>query len=433
MLKPTINIKYNSKLLGLSSNFLKPTNNNNNNNYNNNNIGGTSKQIIFGNNINNNVNNNNNCKKYNNNNNNNINNRLIDNNNKNELLFGKRTFYTINNIDSSVDMNVILGKPKSADDVYQYMRELFNISPYCESIRIPFMSSERDIKDIKGIKLYGRKEEKSWIVIVGGKEPDQWTSISTTLYLGAMFSNQPLDNIDVLIFPIQNPIPYTGNANLPLQPHHHLQTYQPSTSVQVGQQHGFTSSVSSGRSSSSSSDSKSFNSSPSSTSSSIFNLLNDGSSSNNQNTRKSSIVFNDWLKRSKRKFENLDVKISKDGQPYILNSHSTLRKLAVTETELWDGGRKQFNASTLMDNGCGPNGGVGGVFDIPDSIDVSPISSIMGHGGKQSPNNFGFPKSQHHHPNYVIEIPNMYMQLSDDQLLQYSQKIMSEIRMMDSK
>ncbi|KAN0003601.1 hypothetical protein ACTFIZ_009777 [Dictyostelium cf. discoideum] len=149
-------------------------------------------------------------KKNNNNNNNNNNNRTIF---TNPQFQNKR-----------YEIFQSLSKPQSLKDTYKILGEISLESNYkAANIRISFFNQEKEKCDIRGVKLFSdninnyysnsNNSREGWVVIIGGRGPSQWNNISLSLYLAAILSQKPLSNFDVIIFPVENPIPIPNDTH----------------------------------------------------------------------------------------------------------------------------------------------------------------------------------------------------------------------------
>ncbi|KAK5577471.1 hypothetical protein RB653_002412 [Dictyostelium firmibasis] len=144
-----------------------------------------------------------------------FNNNNNNNNNKNNNL-NNRGFFTINPQfqNKSYEIFQSLSTPHSLKDTYRILGDISMGSNYkAANIRISFFNKEKDKCDIRGIKLFGDNSKDGWLVIIGGREPSQWNNISLSLYLAALFSQNPLTNFDVIIFPVENPIPISNDTH----------------------------------------------------------------------------------------------------------------------------------------------------------------------------------------------------------------------------
>ncbi|EFA75102.1 hypothetical protein PPL_11176 [Heterostelium album PN500] len=162
----------------------------------------------------------------------------------------KRTF--ISTQINSLNFDLIKKQPTSINEVNSYLSELSAHSPFAsENIRISFLSAEREIRSIKGLKLYGFNTERSWLVIVAGKEPNQWSTISLSSYEVRSSSSSSSSN--------NNQFSTNNNNNKKDSNYEYIANSK----------------------------------------------------------RVSSVVFNDWLKRSKKQFQTLNVELNSQLKPNI--------------------------------------------------------------------------------------------------------------------
>eukprot|EP01132_Coremiostelium_polycephalum_P008264 gene8264-10154_t len=195
-------------------------------------------------------------------------------------------------------LNQIQSKPQSLSKTYRILSDIAQNANYrSANICISFYNQERERCDIKGIKLYGsNSNDKSWIVIMGGREPNQWSTISLSLYLANLFSYQPLENFDILIFPVECPKLYMDTKMTMIQPQQQQLNLQFSNHQQ--QQ--------------------------------LISSNNSSSNNNNANNKinyypekKNNNVLNNWLKNSKRNFDHLNLDFnSSTGKPSITTTNN---------------------------------------------------------------------------------------------------------------
>ncbi|KAN0037171.1 hypothetical protein ACTFIV_002507 [Dictyostelium citrinum] len=147
------------------------------------------------------------------------------NNNNNNNFYKNRTFYTNPQFQNKrYEIFQSLSTPHSLKDTYKILGEISLGSNYkAANIRISFFNQQKEKCDIRGVKLFGGNNidnnySEGWLVIIGGREPSQWNNISLSLYLAAILSQKPLSNFDVIIFPVENPIPNDTHNNQKPQP-----------------------------------------------------------------------------------------------------------------------------------------------------------------------------------------------------------------------
>ncbi|EGC34491.1 hypothetical protein DICPUDRAFT_98205 [Dictyostelium purpureum] len=126
----------------------------------------------------------------------------------------KRNFYTAPQFQNKkYDIIQSIPNPQNLKDIYRILNDI-SMSSYFKTanIRISFFNQERDKCDIKGVKLYGSSESVGWIVIVGSYDSSQWNNVALSLYLSSLFAEKPLKNFDVIIFPVENPTPISADS-----------------------------------------------------------------------------------------------------------------------------------------------------------------------------------------------------------------------------
>ncbi|KAN0035201.1 hypothetical protein ACTA71_004462 [Dictyostelium dimigraforme] len=158
---------------------------------------------------------------FNNKNRNEINKTIIssnnNNNNNNKLNNNNRTFFTINPQFQNKKYEIFqsLSTPRSLKDTYKILGDISLGSNFkAANIRISYFNQEKEKCDIRGVKLFGgNSNSENWIVIIGGRGPSQWNNISLSLYLATILSQKPLTNFDIIIFPVENPIPIPNDTH----------------------------------------------------------------------------------------------------------------------------------------------------------------------------------------------------------------------------
>ncbi|KAM9965062.1 hypothetical protein ACTFIW_004863 [Dictyostelium discoideum] len=324
------------------------------------------------------------------NNNNNYNN---DNNNNNN-----RTFFTNPQFQNKkYEIFQSLSKPHSLKDTYKILSEIsLGSHNKAANIRISFFNQEKEKCDIRGVKLFSDSINsyfnvhdnssicsEGWLVIIGGRGPSQWNNISLSLYLATILSQKPLTNFDVIIFPVENPIPIPNDT--------HNNKRQPLMMLEnTISQH------------------QSLNNSNFSSINQPQPLFDNYTKSNNKNN-----ALNDWLMKSKKEFTQLKIdpkenKISPTTNK-ILPQHGGLFDIYETNTN--NQSIKFFNNENNDNN---------------NNINYNNNISIFNEGNQ-------FFKNVDCPPNYILNLKdlNFHHSFNIDQLHSFGLNISKQIKNID--
>ncbi|KYQ88463.1 hypothetical protein DLAC_11173 [Tieghemostelium lacteum] len=215
----------------------------------------------------------------------------------------------------------------SIENTYKILQDIItNGKNKSSQLRISYFNQERDKCDIKGIKVLGyvdhyqSQHEYPWIVVTGGSDR-QWSSVNLSLYIATLLAHNPLQKYDVLIFPIQSPSLFS-----------HKEEDSSITALleaSMNQQpNNILSSFSSNFLTSSSSNSNNSNNNKHSlhqySNFSLYSSTNNGMGTDLSelnyakpvNSNKN-LVLNDWLKKSKRPFQHLELNLQNKNKPTI--------------------------------------------------------------------------------------------------------------------